>query len=354
VSKLISIATADPPTRVGQEEVREFAHEIFSRRGNDLDRLLNVFGNTSVESRHFTEDKSWYGQDHGFAERNHLYIERTVEMCALCAKKCLTTAGLTPKDVEHVIFISSTGLSTPSIDAILFNILGFNNHIKRTPVWGIGCAGGAVGLSRALDYTKAERAHSVLVIATELCGLTFQKDDYSKSNIVGTSLFADGAAAALVVGDEHPLCNQKGISLLNSLSTIYPNSLDVMGWEVKDSGLKVIFSRDIPTIVCQNVKQNIEELLGNNNLKLHDIKHYAVHPGGQKVMDAYQKALGLANDELRFSRKVLREHGNMSSPTVLYVLKEFMESGEYNSGEYGLVSALGPGFSSELVLFQTN
>ncbi len=337
---------------VEQNEVKEFARAMFSGMQAGFERLAGVFANAAIVSRHFTEDKSWYGDDHDFQERNRLYVESAVRMSADCAGKCLAAAGIGPRDFNHIIFVSSTGIATPSIDARLHNIMGFDQHVRRTPIWGIGCAGGAVGLSRALEYTTAYPDHAALVIAIELCGLTFQKDDFSKSNIVGTSLFSDGAAAVLVAGDRHPLNGSHGASLLNSLSTIYDDSLNVMGWDVRNSGLKVIFSRDIPTIVHGSVRENIEEIAAANGIGLDRIKHYVIHPGGPKVIDAYEEALGLQNDELRFTRRVLRNHGNMSSPTVLYVLKEFLESGEYKPGEYGLISALGPGFSSELILFR--
>ncbi len=351
--KVISVATEDAPTRVEQDEVKDFARQVFSNGRHDLDRLMGVFANASIETRHFTEEKMWYGKDHAFEERNRLYVDSAVKMSAACAQKCISDVGMKPDEFNHIIFVSSTGISTPSIDARLHNILGFNPHVRRTPIWGIGCAGGAVGLSRALEYTTAMPDHAVLLIAIELCGLTFQKDDYGKSNIVGTSLFSDGAAAVLVVGDNHPLSGRDGINLLQSMSTIYDSSLDVMGWDVRDSGLKVIFSKDIPTIVHNSVKENIKEIAETAGVGLDEIKHYVIHPGGPKVVDAYENALGLVNDEMRFTRSVLREHGNMSSPTVLYVMKEFLDRGEYKRDEYGLISALGPGFSSELILFRT-
>ena len=354
MSRVIAVASEDAPFKVGQEEVKDFAREIFSRRRGDLDRLLNVFNSTSILSRHFTEERSWYGKEHGFAERNELYIRNAVKLSEACSLRCLEEAGLQPADIHHVIFVSSTGLSTPSIDARLFNTVKLNSHVKRTPIWGLGCAGGAAGLSRALEYTIAMPGHAVLLIAIELCGLTFQKDDYSKNNLVGTALFSDGAAAAVVVGEEHPLAGHSGISLLSSLSTIFDNSLDVMGWDVEDTGLKVIFSKDIPTIVHKCVRENVEELAEQSGLGLSDIRHFVIHPGGPKVMDAYEHSLGLQDGALRHSRKVFYEHGNMSSPTVLYVLKEFMGSRGYGPDEYGLISALGPGFSSELVLFKTD
>ncbi len=352
--RVISVSTEDAPTRLAQSDVREFSHELFSKSRGDVDRLINVFDHASIESRHFTEEKAWYGEAHGFAERNDLYVRSAMKMSAACAQRCLAGAGLEPQDIHHVIFVSTTGISTPSIDAKLFNVLKFDRHIRRTPIWGLGCAGGAAGLSRALEYTTAKPEHAVLVIAIELCGLTFRKDDYSKSNLIGTSLFSDGAAAVLVVGDEHPLSRRNGMKLLNSLSTIYEDSLDVMGWEVKDDGLEVIFSKDIPTIVRTLVKPNISDLASLNGIGIADIKHYVVHPGGTKVVEGYEDALGLGKGALRYTRKVLREHGNMSSPTVLYVLREFLQSHEYGPHEYGLISALGPGFSSELILFETD
>ena len=203
--KVISISTAEPPTKISQAEVREFIQELFSEKRSDLDRLISVFENSSIASRHFTEDRSWYGMEHGFAERNELYIRSAVRLSEECSTKCLNEAGLKPSDIHHVIFVSTTGLSTPSIDARLFNTMKFSAHIKRTPIWGLGCAGGAAGLSRAFEYTMAFPKHAVLLIAIELCGLTFQKDDYSKNNLIGTSLFSDGAAAVLIAGDEHPM-----------------------------------------------------------------------------------------------------------------------------------------------------
>jgi len=352
--KVICVSTDDPPTRVTQEEVKQFAEDVFSGRRSNIARLLPVFEHADISARYFTEEREWYGRNHGFAERNELYIKSATKMAASCATKCLASSGIMAQDIDHVIFVSSTGISTPSIDARLFNILEFNPHIKRTPIWGLGCAGGAAGLSRALEYTMAFPDQVVLLIAIELCGLTFQKDDLSKSNLIGTSLFADGSAAALIIGDGYPLPYHHGVNLIGSLSTTYHDSLDVMGWDVADSGLKVIFSKDIPTIIAECLKPNIEEFAARWFLDMKQIRHYVVHPGGMKVIQAYEESLGLHDGTLRFSRKVLREHGNMSSPSVLYVLKEFMESGEYSTGEYGLISALGPGFSSELILFRTS
>jgi alkylresorcinol/alkylpyrone synthase len=203
-----------------------------------------------------------------------------------------------------------------------------------------------------MDFTKAYPDKICLVIAVELCSLTFQKDDLSKSNIVATSLFSDGCAAVLIGGSESKIADKSQLELKDSLSTLYYDSLDVMGWEIVENGFRVIFSRDIPTIVKDFVHPNIQEMLDEHKLGLKDIKHYVTHPGGLKVINAYEESLGITNGAFNNSRKVLKEHGNMSSPSVLYVLNEFIKEHKYKSGEKGLISALGPGFSSEIILFE--
>lgn len=352
MAKVISVGTADPPYKFPQNEVKDFVHRLFSGSYEYIERTINVFDNSMIEIRHFTQPKEWAVETHGFRERNELYVKDACILSSEAVRNCIKEINADFSDFDHIIFVSSTGISTPSIDALLINELKLNCHIRRTPIWGLGCVGGAVGLSRAFEYTSTYPNGAALLIAVEICSLAFQRDDYSKSNIIATSLFSDGAAAAVVVGKEHKLFESTGISFIDSLSTTFSNSVDVMGWKVVDTGFKVIFSKDIPTIVKKHIRPNITELLQKHKLTLDDIKHFVTHPGGPKVISAYEESLGLPGGTLKFSRKVLREHGNMSSPSVLYVLDEFLRSREYNSGDYGLISALGPGFSSEIILFQ--
>jgi alkylresorcinol/alkylpyrone synthase len=213
----------------------------------------------------------------------------------------------------------------------------------------LGCAGGVAGLSRAYEYTVAFPRERALVLALELCGLTFQRNDMSKSNLVATSLFGDGAAAALVSGAE---TGDAGPRILASQSTLWYESLDVMGWDINDRGLKVLFSRDIPSIVRNLALPALLEFLAAQGITLRDIDHVIAHPGGAKVIEAYEQALGLADGKMDRARSILRRYGNMSSPTVLFVLDEFVKSQAVKSGEYGLITALGPGFSAEMVLVQ--
>jgi alkylresorcinol/alkylpyrone synthase len=254
--------------------------------------------------------------------------------------------------VDHIIFVSSTGVATPTIDAHLFNKHELSPHVRRTPIWGLGCLGGAVGLSRAMEYTIAFPDSIVLVVALEICSLAFQIDDLTPKGIIASALFSDGASAALVVGRESRLYALPGLELLDSHSTTYPDSLHVMGWEVVDEGFKVILSREIPQIVKANMKNGVVALLSRRGLSISHIRYFPTHPGGARVIAAYKEALALKPDALSQSEEVLRHHGNMSSPTVHFVLRRLLHE-EKNPGTYGIISALGPGFSSELLLFRT-
>lgn len=353
MSRVVSIGTADIPYTFTQWEVKEFANELFTENKHYINRMLGVFDNSLIETRHFMHHRQWFDTPKDFVQRSESFLKNSLLLSTSAIKNCLEKADADLKDIDHIMFVTSTGIATPSIDAHLINELKLDNHIKRTPIWGLGCLGGAVGLTRAMEYTKAFPESAVLVIALEICSLAFHREDYSKSNIVSLALFSDGAAAVLVSGKEHRLSKLSRISLINSLSTTYYDSLGVMGWEVVNDGFKAIFSKDIPTIVRKEVKSNIEELLTKNNLSISDLNQFAVHPGGAKVLLEYEGSLGMAEGTFKHSRKVLKEHGNMSSPTVLYVLKEIMDENDFKEGEYGIISALGPGFSSEIILFET-
>ncbi|MEE9194005.1 MAG: 3-oxoacyl-[acyl-carrier-protein] synthase III C-terminal domain-containing protein [Thermodesulfobacteriota bacterium] len=353
MSRIISVGTAHVSYKFNQCEVKNFAYELFSENKQYIKRMLGVFDNSLIDTRHFVHTRQWFDTPKNFMERSESYLTNSLLLSISAINDCLEKANADLNDFDHIIFVSNTGITTPSVDAHLINELKLDTHIKRTPIWGLGCAGGAVGLTRAFEYTRAFPKSAVLLIALEICSLAFHREDYSKSNIVSLALFSDGAAATLIAGKEHQLYQSSSISLINTLSTTYYDSLNVMGWEIVDEGFKAIFSKDIPTIVRKEVKANIGELLETENLSPADLKHYIVHPGGAKVLAEYEGSLGLPEGTFKHSRKVLREHGNMSSPTVLYVLKELMDEKEYNPGEYGIISALGPGFSSEIILFET-
>lgn len=355
--KIISVSTYNLPNELTQETTTEFAKELFQDDFRNIERLLTVFQNGQIKKRHFSVPLDWFEKPRNLKERNDLYIDLATEYGAKAIENCLSNehfldTSVQPKEIEAIYFISSSGLSTPSIEARIMNKLPFSLETKRIPIWGLGCAGGAAGLSRAYEYCRAFPEAKVLVLCVELCSLTFQRGDRSKSNLIGTSLFADGIACALVVGDEARMnTNRLHPSIIATGSKLLPNSENIMGWDVKENGLYVVFSRDIPTIVGEWLGPFVEDFLHKEQLAMEDISHFIAHPGGKKVLDAYEETLRLSKDKTENSRRVLTEHGNMSSPTILYVLERFMQ-GEIKQGDYGLMAALGPGFCGELLLLQ--
>lgn len=351
MSRLVAIGTAVPPYEIQQSEARAFAKELFSQSFHDIDRLLPIFDHTGIEKRSFSKPRSWFEQDHSLAEKNQAYIEMACYLGEKAIQRCLQQAGVEVTEIDHLIFVSTTGMATPSIDAHLVHRMGMNRHIKRTPIWGLGCAGGVVGLARAFELAKAFPNHRVLLLTVECCGLTFRRNDLSKSNLVATSLFADGAAAVLVVGSEVDEYHANGgPSMVGAMSTIFPHSLNVMGWEILDDGLKVIFSKDIPKIVRENIQPLVIDFVQKHDLTPNDIDTYITHPGGRKVLEAYQEALGLSKEQLYVSFEVLRQYGNMSAVTILFVLAEEIKLARKRN--YGLLSTLGPGFSAEFLLLK--
>ena len=353
MSRIISVGIAEIPHIFSQSEIKEYVHRLFSGNGNLIDRIIGVFDNSGIDERHFVHLPEWFDVDRGFIDRSESFLRNSVELSKSAISDCLQNCGAELTDFDHIIFVSSTGVTTPTVDAHLVSDLGLDKHIKRSPIWGLGCVGGATGLSRALDYTTAHPKSAVMVVCVELCSLAFQKHDHSKSNIVSLALFSDGASACLVAGSEHRLYPESEINLISSHTTTYDDSLDVMGWEIVDNGFKAIFSKDIPTIVRDKVSPSFREILGSKGIEPKDISHFVLHPGGPKVLKAFEESFGRAEGDFEDSRKVLRKHGNMSSPTVIYVLKEFMDGKKYGRGDYGILSALGPGFTSEMLIFST-
>ncbi|MGG3575043.1 3-oxoacyl-[acyl-carrier-protein] synthase III C-terminal domain-containing protein [Bacillus gobiensis] len=357
MSYVLSIGTSLPDYQLSQSDAIQFAREMFKDSFQDIERLLKSFTNGDIESRQFVKPLEWYFANHSFQEKNRVYIEMALKHSIDAVQACLTNERLgqavLPEQIDAIIFVSSTGLSTPSIEAKLMNALPFRKSTKRMPLWGLGCAGGASGLSRAHEYCQAFPEAFVLVIAVELCSLTFQQGDKSKSNLIGTSLFGDGIACALLCGDEARRnldCNSLFPKILNTQSMLMEHSEDVMGWEFTDEGFKVIFSRDIPAIIQQWLKRNVDTFLEQNQLEINKIGPFLAHPGGKKVLDAYKKSLSMSDSQLEFSKRVLAKHGNMSSSTVFFVLEEHARRNKIGIEKYGLIGALGPGFSSELLL----
>jgi alkylresorcinol/alkylpyrone synthase len=344
-----STSTIDLPYKTSQQDVKQQAHELFSANFPQTDRLIFAFDNTEIITRNFCKPLSYYAQPNTFEQRNNDYIENALKYAVEAIEECITKADINKEAITDLVFVSTTGLATPSIDALIINKMRLDPHVNRSPLWGLGCGGGVSGMAKANTIAIANPNAVVLLVAVELCSLTLIKSDYSKSNFIGSSLFSDGIAACVVKGDNHTQHQQK-IDYIASSSKLYYDSLDVMGWDFQDTGFKVLFSKDIPTFIHENVKQDITEFLNKHGLQLSDIQNFIFHPGGKKVLDAYTDALGVEGDFLNKTRTIMNDNGNMSSVTVLYVLERFISQG-FEDG-YGLMMAMGPGFSSEMVLLK--
>ncbi|MFD1171745.1 type III polyketide synthase [Oceanobacillus picturae] len=348
-----------PPNAIQQEEITELVQDIFRSSSRHITRLLPVFKNAEVATRQFVVNRDWFRTDHSFKERNDLYQKHAVTTSLEAIDNCLANETFLKKEVPHdaidmILFVSSTGIATPSIDTYLYNQRDFRCDIKRMPLWGLGCAGGAIALSRAHDWITANPDKTALIVCCELCSLTFQKSDLKKSNIIGSALFGDGTAAVLLMGETSPYRSHlktNPAKILHTSSRTKKNSTDVMGWDVTDQGLEVIFSRSIPSLVHSFWTEHSSAFFKERELEENMIHSYIAHPGGRKVLEAMEEVLETSKTKLKHSYHVLKNHGNMSSATVFYVLNEAMK--EQNPARAkSILSALGPGFSSELLLME--
>ena len=345
---ITAVSKIELPHKISQQEVKEQAQLMFSANFPQTNRLIFAFDNTEIKTRNFCKPLSYYTSTTTFEERNLEYINTALEYSVQAVEDVIKKAGINKEDITDIIFLSTSGLATPSLDALIINKMRLNPNIRRMPIWGLGCAGGVSGMAKANAFAKANPDAVVLLVAVELCSLTLIKSDYSKSNFIGSSLFSDGIAACIIKGDNHG--TDKTVTYFDASSKLYYDSLDVMGWEFQDTGFKVLFSKDIPTFINEHVQEDITRFLQKHDLQLSDIKNFIFHPGGKKVLDAYADALPVEGDFLKKTREVMNDNGNMSSVTVLYVLEKFLEQG-YEDG-YGLMMAMGPGFSSEMVLLK--
>lgn len=351
--EIISVSKTDLPYKCPQSELRNFAGKTFSGNFSDIDRLLESFDNAQIDHRNLCVPVEYFFSQRSFKEKNDLFIELSLKYSIQALNNVLEKSDIDKSMITDLIFVSSTGISTPGIDAMIINEMKLNPEINRYPVWGLGCAGGVSGIAKANMIARANPEALVAVVSAELCSLTFIRNDISKSNFIATGLFSDGVAAVLIAGDEFKSDKQQeyNLKIIDSRSKLYYDSLDVMGWEIVDEGFKVVFSKDIPNIVYKNVKGDILNFLGRHNLSVEDIKNFITHPGGIKVINAYIDALELDPNLMENTKHILKQYGNMSGATVLYVLERFLEN--YIGEGKGLMMSLGPGFSSEMVLLET-
>ncbi|MER7547208.1 3-oxoacyl-[acyl-carrier-protein] synthase III C-terminal domain-containing protein [Spirillospora sp. NPDC127506] len=288
----------------------------------------------------------------GFTGANDVYIETAVDLATRAVRDALDRAGCAPHDVDHLIFCSSTGLATPSLDARVAQRAGLREDITRVPMFGLGCAAGAAGLSRLYDHLRAWPDRVAVLVCVELCSLTVQRADTSVANLVASGLFGDGSAAVVAVGDRRDTGAHAGPRVVATRSRLYPGTERLMGWDVGDHGFRVVLAADLVDHVEATLAGDVAAFLGDHGLTVDEVGSWVCHPGGPKVIDIIQRELGLAPDALDVTWDSLRTMGNLSSVSVLNVLEETIARHRPADGEPGLLMALGPGFSAELVLLR--
>jgi alkylresorcinol/alkylpyrone synthase len=333
---LLSLETAVPPHIVTQTEAQALAREAFGGRTALFDRLAGVFGNAGIDTRNIVAPAEWYAQHHGWSDRNALYLRAAEDLFVDAASKAIAAAGLAPSDINGVVTVSTTGIATPSLEARVAGRLGLKPSVKRVPIFGLGCAGGVSGFATAARLAGSQPGSRWLFVAVETCSISIRLDSDDPAAVVATALFGDGAAAA-VVGDGKALARITG-----SAEQLWPDTLRIMGWDVEDPGLAVLFDRAIPPFIEENLGAAAQAMLAEMGVSRESIGRLCCHPGGVKVLTAIEAALGLNEGALDLERDVLREHGNMSAPTVLFVLKRLLARG---LPERALMTAFGPGFT---------
>jgi len=345
-ARVLAVATAVPPFVLGQAEVMRRIELALGPRSREIVRLLPMFGNTGIDCRYSSVPIEWYEQLHEWPERNGVYLASSLALLESATRLALQRAGRRADEIDAIVAVSTTGIATPSLDALLMERMGLRRNVQRLPIFGLGCAGGVIGLSRAAAMARTRPDSLVLFLVVELCALCFRRDDFSKSNIVATALFGDGAAAALIS------CSGEGARITGGGEYTWPDSLDVMGWDVTGDGLKAIFSRDIPELVTTKLHDVVVAYLAEHGLTLRDIDCFVCHPGGAKVLDALEVAFELQPGELATARDVLRDYGNMSAATVMFVLERAIADSK--PWHRALVSALGPGFTAGFTLLEND
>jgi alkylresorcinol/alkylpyrone synthase len=347
--QIVSAASAFPQHYYSQEMLLAALQEYWGERIENPNVLRRLHRHVSVDGRFLSLPKEEYMQMRTWGEANRHWIRTAKELGEKAISDALAIAGLHGRNLGAFFFVSVTGISSPSIDALLINKMGLCRNIRRVPVFGLGCVAGAAGISRAADYVRAYPDQIAVVLSVELCSLTLQREDISMANLISSGLFGDGAAAVIVAGAD---CALPGATILATRSVFYPDTEEMMGWDVSEKGFRIVLSREIPDLVRKNLAHDLDDFLAERGLTRADIGSWVLHTGGPKILEATADALELKNGQLDVSWDCLRRTGNLSSASVLVVLEEVMKNRRPKAGTLGLLAAMGPGFCSEFVLLQ--
>jgi alkylresorcinol/alkylpyrone synthase len=347
--RIVSAASAVPEHYYPQQVLGSALKMYWGDRIQNPRLVELLHANVGVDGRYLSLPMEEYPGLETWGQANDVWIRTAEELGNQAICHALTRAGLGTRDIGALFFVSITGISSPSIDARLIDRMGLSPNIRRVPIFGLGCVGGAAGIARAADYVKAYPDQVAVLLSVELCSLTWQRDDLSMANLISCALFGDGAAAVLIAGSERDL---PGPKIVDTRSTFYPNTSDVMGWSVSEKGFGIVLSPEVPDVVREHLGHDADAFLAEHDLTRADIGCWILHTGGPKVLEAAEAALGLQPKELTVSWDCLRKTGNLSSASVLFVLEEIMSNQRPEPGTWSVLAAMGPGFCSELVLLR--
>ncbi|MFE4695992.1 type III polyketide synthase [Streptomyces sp. NPDC001935] len=351
MTRIAAVHGSLAPHRYDQSEITDMVARRCLREGADRHALDRLHRAAKVRGRHMTLPLEAYEALDGFGAANDVYIQAATDMGAKAVREALRLAGLSATDVDLLVFTSVTGVAAPSVDARVAGRLGMRPDVRRVPMFGLGCAGGAAGLSRIHDCLLGRPGHVAVLLSVELCSLTFQRDDASLANLVATGLFGDGAAAVVACGSGRT-GEAEGPTIVDTRSRLYPDTSRILGWEVEDSGFRVVLDADIPDVVRRHLADDVQGFLGDHGLKTKDVSAWVCHPGGPQILDAVAEALELPDGALDVTWRHLADVGNLSSSSVLHVLRDTLATRRPPPGTPGLLLAMGPGFACEMVLLR--
>ena len=353
MARIVAVAPALPAFAYPQSEITATIGPLITTDPTKRALLDRLHGSSSVDTRHLVMPLEDYLDSQSFSQSNGLFIEVAADLAEEALRTALAKAGLDPRDVDYLMFTSVTGISAPSIDAILVARLGLRPDVKRVPMYGLGCVAGAAGIARVNDYLVGHPDEVGVLIAVELCSLTFQRDDDSMANLVASGLFGDGAAAVVMVGDERAKrMPATGPDVVDTRSQLYPDTEDVIGFNASETGFRIVLTARVGEVIERHFGSDAEDFLGANGLTVAEIDHWVAHPGGPRVLEAFATSLDLPAGALDISWRSLARSGNLSSVSVLHILADSIAEAGHAPEDTTLLFALGPGISAELVLLR--
>ena len=344
---IAQIATAVPPYRMTCAEVKQVVRQVFPIAPHRLEAVMQLFDHAQVAQRYSALPLDQLIRPRSLTERSRDYQEHAIALGRQVAANCLAQAHMRPDEIDMLITVSCTGYMIPSLDAYLASELGFRADVRRLPITELGCIGGAMALSHAYEFVRAYPDRNALVVAVELSSLTFQPNDRSPDNLIASALFGDGAAAALVTSRA-----VAGAKIIDTASCMVPGTLDVMGFDLRDHGFHMVLAKSVPEILRKQIGPLIEQFLARHGLRSAQLAAFVMHPGGKKILNHLEEELNIEREKTQPSWNVLREYGNLSSATILFVLHEWLTERRPKRDEYGLMAGFGPGLSTELLLLQ--